>query len=107
MQKRSLCFSINYFTVYESTTSIISRLEHLNKEMEKAKIRLTNLQDKYLDNEIKSEEYNNLKAKCNEQINNLIAQKEAFKMVKNDIAVQKIIVWVFWKIYLNSTKTQM
>jgi site-specific DNA recombinase len=29
-----------------------------------------------------------LKAKCNEQINNLIAQKDAFRIIRNDISVQ-------------------
>jgi hypothetical protein len=65
-----------------------TRLQQIVTEIDKTQNRLESLQDKYIDNEIKMDEYNKLKAKYLANIDRLTKDKTEMNIMTNDISAQ-------------------
>ena len=71
-----------------SFKDVNTRLQIIGIEINKTQNRLESLQDKYIDNEIKMDEYNRLKAKYLANIDKLTGDKVEMNIMTNDISAQ-------------------
>jgi hypothetical protein len=68
--------------------SVVRISDYCTVEIEKVQKRLGSLHDKYIDNEIRIEDYNLLKTKYKTEIDSLTKQKSEKNIITNDISAQ-------------------